>query len=48
MHVGMLLQMAADGMGERIALGPLADGITMAELATRARRAGTVLAEHAR
>ncbi len=44
MHVGMLLQMAADGMGERIALGSLADGMTMAELATRARRAGTVLA----
>ena len=45
MHVGMLLQMAADGMGERIALGPVADGTTMAELAARARRAGTVLAE---
>ena len=45
MHIGMLLQMAADGMGERIALGPVADGTTMAELATRARRAGTILAE---
>ncbi len=44
MHVGMLLQMAADGMGDRIALGSLSDGTTMAELATRARRAGTVLA----
>ncbi|MGO9029929.1 MAG: class I adenylate-forming enzyme family protein [Acidimicrobiales bacterium] len=44
MHVGMLLQMAADGMGDRVALGRVSDGITMAELATRARRAGTVLA----
>jgi len=44
MHVGMLLQMAADGMGDRIALGSLSDGTTMAELATRSRRAGTLLA----
>jgi acyl-CoA synthetase (AMP-forming)/AMP-acid ligase II len=45
MHIGMLLQMAADGMGDRIAIGSLSDGTTMAELATRARRAGTVLAD---
>ena len=45
MHVGMLLQMAADGMGERVALGSRTGGITMAELAARARRAGTVLAD---
>ena len=44
MHLGMLLQMAADGMGERTALGTRADGITMADLATRARRAGTIFA----
>jgi len=44
MHIGMLLQMAADGMGDRVTLGSLSDGTTMAELATRARRAGTVLA----
>ena len=44
MHIGMLLQMAADGMGERIALGTLSDGTTMADLAARARRAGTILA----
>ncbi len=44
MHVGMLLQMAADGMGDRIALGSRSGGTSMAELATRARRAGTVLA----
>ncbi len=42
MHVGMLLQMAADGMGERIALGSRSGGITMTELAERSRRAGTL------
>ena len=36
--------MAADGMSGRIALGSRADGVTMAELAARAGRAGTVLA----
>ena len=43
MHVGLLLQMAADGMGDRIALGSRTDGITMAQMATQARRAGTIL-----
>jgi acyl-CoA synthetase (AMP-forming)/AMP-acid ligase II len=38
--------MAADGMGERTALGSRAGGTTMAELSARARRAGTVLAGH--
>jgi acyl-CoA synthetase (AMP-forming)/AMP-acid ligase II len=38
----MLLQMAADGMGERVALGSRAGGVTMAELAVRAQRAATV------
>ena len=37
--------MAADGMGERVALGSRTDGLTIAELASRARRAGTVLAD---
>jgi fatty-acyl-CoA synthase len=41
----MLLQMAADGMGERIALGSRTEGLTIAEMASRARRAGTALAE---
>jgi len=41
----MLLQMAADGMGDRIAVGSRTDGLTIAELASRARRAGTLLAE---
>ncbi len=45
MHLGMLLQMAADGMGDRVALGSRAGGVTMAELADRARRAGTIFAE---
>jgi fatty-acyl-CoA synthase len=41
----MLLQMAADGMGDRVALGSSAGGVTMAELSDRARRLGTVFAE---
>jgi acyl-CoA synthetase (AMP-forming)/AMP-acid ligase II len=44
MHLAMLLQMAADGMGDRVAIGSGAGGTTMAELAERARRAGTVFA----
>ena len=36
MHLGMLLQMAADGMGERVALGSRAGGLTASELAARA------------
>ena len=39
----MLLQMAADGMGERIALGPRDDGVTFAEVAARAGRVGAWL-----
>jgi len=44
MRLGMLLQMAADAMGERTALGSRTGGVTMAELAERAGRIGTVLA----
>jgi acyl-CoA synthetase (AMP-forming)/AMP-acid ligase II len=44
MHLGMLLQMAADGMGDRLAIGSGDGGLTMAQLAERALRAGTVLA----
>jgi acyl-CoA synthetase (AMP-forming)/AMP-acid ligase II len=40
----MLLQMAADGMGDRTAIGSRDAGVTVAELAERALRAGTVLA----
>jgi fatty-acyl-CoA synthase len=39
-HLSMLLQMAADGMGDRVAMGSLSGGCTMAELAERAKRAG--------
>ncbi|CAO5243245.1 class I adenylate-forming enzyme family protein [Frankia sp. AgKG'84/4] len=44
MHLGMLLDMAADGMADRVALGPQADGLTFAEMASRARRLGAALA----
>src|SRR5262245_60547588 len=44
MHVGMILEMAADSLGDRIAIGPLDGGLTYAELGHRARRAGTWLA----
>jgi fatty-acyl-CoA synthase len=40
----MLLQMAGDGMADRVVLGSRDGGLTGAELATRAGRAGTVLA----
>ena len=43
----MVLEMAADSLGDRVALGPRAGGMTFAELGHRARRAGTVLAEAA-
>lgn len=45
MHLAMLLQMAADGMPDRVALGPVASGTNMTELAARARRAGAYLAD---
>jgi acyl-CoA synthetase (AMP-forming)/AMP-acid ligase II len=44
MHVGMILEMAADSLGDRVAIGPLDGGVTFAELGHRARRAGTLLA----
>jgi acyl-CoA synthetase (AMP-forming)/AMP-acid ligase II len=46
MHLAMLLQMAADGMADRVALGSLSDGdgITFAELGARAGRLGSWLA----
>ncbi|HEY9556712.1 MAG TPA: AMP-binding protein [Acidimicrobiales bacterium] len=40
----MLLQMAADGAGERIALGSRSGGLTLAELGLRSQRAGTIFA----
>ena len=44
MHVGMILEMAAEGHGDRIAIGSLDGGLSYAELGRRARRAGTFLA----
>jgi acyl-CoA synthetase (AMP-forming)/AMP-acid ligase II len=42
MNVGMLLQMAADGMGDRVAVGPVEGGTTYAELLDRARQAAAI------
>src|SRR5438874_13063559 len=39
MHTSMLLEMAADGFGDRTAIGPKAGGLTYADLLDRARRA---------
>ncbi|HUR77683.1 MAG TPA: class I adenylate-forming enzyme family protein [Acidimicrobiales bacterium] len=47
MHVGMILEMASDSLADRVALGSRASDLTYAELARRARRAGTFLAQHA-
>ena len=44
-HLGMLLQMAADGMADRTAIGSLDGGLTMADLATHAQRVGAALAD---
>jgi fatty-acyl-CoA synthase len=44
MHIAMLLQMAADGMSERVSVGSRDGGLTAAELATSAARLGTDLA----
>lgn len=44
MHLAMLLQMAADGMADRVALGSRDGGITFAELGLRAGRLGAWLA----
>jgi len=40
----MILEMSADSLGDRVAVGSLDDGLTYAELGHRARRAGTWLA----
>jgi fatty-acyl-CoA synthase len=45
MHLAMLLQMAADGMPDRLAMGTRDAGTPMAELAARAGRAGAWLAD---
>ena len=43
MNLSMLLEMAADGLGDRIAVGRRSGGITYAELLDRARRVGAWL-----
>src|SRR5438876_9008352 len=44
----MLLEMAADAMGDRVAVGPRDGGVTYVELLDRARRAAAVVtAAHA-
>jgi len=43
MHLTMLLQMAGEGMPERVAVGPRDGGMTMRELAIRAARVGAFL-----
>lgn len=45
MNLSMLLEMAAEGCPDRIALGPLDGGITFAELLERSRRVAGLLAE---
>ncbi|MFM7535957.1 MAG: class I adenylate-forming enzyme family protein [Acidimicrobiales bacterium] len=45
MNVAMLLEMAADGFGDRVAFGPRAGGMTYADLLARARRAAGWLVE---
>src|ERR1700722_5452193 len=43
MHLAMLLQMAADGMSDRVAIGSRQDGLTAQELAVGAGRVGAFL-----
>lgn len=45
MNVTLLLDMAADGFGDRIAVGPREGGITYAQLAERARKLAAWLGE---
>jgi acyl-CoA synthetase (AMP-forming)/AMP-acid ligase II len=44
MNIAMLLEMAGDAMGDRVAFGPSRDGITYSELLDRARRAAALVA----
>lgn len=45
MHVGMIIEMAAGNLADRVAIGSAAGGTTFGELGTRSRRAGTYLAD---
>ncbi len=44
MNIAMLLDMAADGLGDRVAIGPRDGGLTFASLRARARAIGAHLA----
>src|ERR1700716_1287762 len=44
MNLAMLLEMAADGLGDRIAVGDREHGLTYRDLLDRARRLGGLLA----
>ncbi|HEV7863665.1 MAG TPA: AMP-binding protein, partial [Acidimicrobiia bacterium] len=45
MNTGMLIEMAADGIADRIAVGSRKDGLTYAGLLDQARRVASVVAE---
>jgi len=47
MSIPLLLEMAASGYGERVALGPLAGGMTFEDLQIRALGGATVVADRA-
>jgi fatty-acyl-CoA synthase len=43
MHSALLLEMAAEGLGTRTALGGASDGVTFSELLARARHSGSLI-----
>jgi fatty-acyl-CoA synthase len=43
MNIAMLLEMATDGLGDRVAIGPREGGLTYARLLDRARRAAAAI-----
>src|ERR1700736_5685708 len=45
MHCSLLLEMAGEGLGARIALGAAGDGVTFSALLERARCAGALIAQ---
>lgn len=46
MNISLLLEMAADAFGDRIAVGGRADGISYAGLLDRARRGAALIGRH--
>ncbi|MGH9045790.1 MAG: class I adenylate-forming enzyme family protein [Acidimicrobiales bacterium] len=47
MHLGMVFEMSADGLADRVAIGGFNDGVTFAELGRRGRRAGSLFVKSA-